>query len=96
MRINPLGSKIVVERHDPESKSKAGIILPDTAKEKPRSGKVVAVGPGRVTDDGSRQTMSLKIGDAVLFPAYCGNEISFDDKQYLIMDENDVLGTVGV
>lgn len=94
MRINPLGSNIVVKRDDPETKSKAGIILPDTAKEKPRSGKVVAVGPGRYSDSGVRREVQVKVGDTVLFSAYCGNEITFDDEQYLIMNENDVLGTV--
>lgn len=93
MKIKPLADRIVVERIEEEVK-KGGIIIPDTAKEKPQHGKVIAVGPGRVDDNGNRVPMEVKKGDTILFGKYSGNEIKIDDVEYLIMREDDVLAIV--
>lgn len=92
MRIHPLADRILVE---PETeKRKGGIVIPDTAKEEPQKGKVVAVGAGRLDDEGKRIPPDLKKGDRVLFKKYSGTEIDIDDHKYLIMDEGDVLATI--
>ncbi|MEO0075454.1 MAG: co-chaperone GroES [candidate division WOR-3 bacterium] len=93
MKLKPLADRIVVERIEEEVK-KGGIIIPDTAKEKPQHGKVIAVGPGRIDDKGNRIPMEVKKGDFILFGKYSGNEIKIDDKEYLIMREDDVLAIV--
>ena len=94
MALVPLYDKIVVERLDPISVTKGGIVLPDSAKEKPKQGKVVAVGKGKVTDSGARGQMSVKKGDVVLFTSYAGTEVKEDGKEYLVMSESDVLAVI--
>jgi len=93
MKVKPLHDRILVERLEEEVR-KGGIIIPDTAKEKPQKGKVTAAGPGRVDDKGKRIAMDVKKGDMILFGKYSGNEIRIDDKEYLIMREEDVLAIV--
>ncbi|MEO0069123.1 MAG: co-chaperone GroES [candidate division WOR-3 bacterium] len=93
MKVRPLQDRILVERIEEEVK-KGGIIIPDTAKEKPQQGKVIAVGPGRIDDKGNRVAMDVKKGDYILFGKYAGNEIRIDDKEYLIMREDDVLAII--
>jgi len=92
MKIRPLQDRIIVKRVESEEKSKGGIIIPDTAKEKPQEGKVVAVGKGKVTDDGKLQPMDVKKGDRILFSKYAGTEINIDGEEHLIVREDDVLG----
>jgi len=94
MKIRPLADKVLVERIEAESKTAGGIVLPDTAKEKPQRGKIVAVGEGKVLDDGTRRAMQLKKGDLVLFTSYAGTEIKVDGKEYLIMDESDIMAVI--
>ena len=95
MKIRPLADKVLVQRIEAEAKTAGGIVLPDTAKEKPQRGKIVAVGEGKVLDDGSRRKMQLKKGDEVLFTSYAGTDIKVDGAEYLIMDETDVMAVVG-
>lgn len=92
--IKPLGDKILVKRLEAQDVTKGGIVLPDTAKEKPKEGKVVAVGPGKVLDDGTRGTLQLKEGDRVLFTSYAGTEVKVDGEDFLVMSEDDVLAVV--
>ena len=92
--VTPLGDRILVRRMDAEETSKGGIILPDSAKEKPAEGTVIAVGAGKVTDTGERMEMSLKVKDRILFTAYSGSEIKLDDENYLIMSEDEVLAVI--
>ena len=94
MAINPLGNRILIKALEAEEKTKGGIVLPDTAKEKPQEGKVVAVGKGKVLDDGSVQKMEVKSGDKVLFAKYSGTEIKHEDEEYLILREDDILAIV--
>jgi chaperonin GroES len=94
MKISPLSDRILVKRVDEEETSKGGIIIPDTAKEKPQEGKVISVGPGRVTDDGKQQHMNVKKGDKVLFSKYSGTEITLEGEEHLIIREDDVLGII--
>jgi chaperonin GroES len=94
MKIVPLNDKLVVERLEADEKTAGGIILPDTAKEKPKQGKVVSVGEGKLLDDGKRAAFQVKVGDRVLFTSYAGNEVTLDGKEYLIMTEDDVLAVV--
>jgi chaperonin GroES len=91
-KFKPLQDRIVVKRLEEQAVKKGGIIIPDTAKEKPQEGEVMAVGPGKVTEDGQRQPMSVKVGDKILFGKYSGSEVKLDDEDYLIMREEDVLG----
>lgn len=93
MKIKPLSDRIVVERIEEEEK-KGGIIIPDTAKEKPQQAKVIAVGDGRFDEHGKRIPMDVKKGDIILFGKYSGNEVKIDDKEYLIMREDDVLAII--
>jgi chaperonin GroES len=95
MKVIPLNDKIVVERLTADDKTSGGIILPDTAKEKPKQGKVLAVGEGKVLDSGSRAAFQVKVNDRVLFTSYAGSEVTVDGKEYLIMTEDDVLAVVG-
>lgn len=95
MKLQPLGDKIVAERLEAEEKTKGGIYLPETAKEKPRQVKVLEVGPGKVLEDGSRGKMTVKKGDVVLYSSYAGTEVKIDGKEYLILSEDDVLAIVG-
>ncbi|QDU18147.1 co-chaperone GroES [Urbifossiella limnaea] len=94
MKIVPLNDKIVVERLEAEDKTAGGIILPDTAKEKPKQGKVISLGDGKLLDDGKRGAFQVKTGDRVLFSSYAGNEVTVDGKEYLVMTEDDVLAVV--
>ncbi|MDR9500844.1 MAG: co-chaperone GroES [Desulfurivibrionaceae bacterium] len=95
MKIRPLNDRILVKRMAGEEKSAGGIIIPDSAKEKPAEGQVVAVGPGKLNDKGERLAMDVKVGDNVLFSKYGGTDIRFDGEEYLIMREDDILGVVG-
>ena len=94
MKIVPLNDKIVVERLEADDKTLGGIILPDTAKEKPKQGKILALGDGKALEDGKRATFQVKVGDRVLFTNYAGSEVTIDGKEYLIMTEEDVLAVV--
>jgi len=94
MKIRPLADRIVVKRLDAETKSKGGIIIPDTAKEKPLEGKVIAVGNGRVLEDGTIRPLDVKTGDRVLFGKYAGTEVKIDGEDHLILKEDDVVGIV--
>jgi chaperonin GroES len=94
MNIRPLQDRIIVKRIQEEEKTAGGIIIPDTAKEKPQEGKVVAVGKGKVGDDGKVIALDLKKGDRILFGKYSGSEVKIDGTEYLIMREEDVLGVV--
>jgi len=91
LKLQPLGDRLVVKPVATEEKRKSGIILPDTAKEKPQEGEVVAVGPGRITDDGKRIAMDLKVGDRVIYSKYGGSEIKIDDVEMIILRESDIL-----
>jgi chaperonin GroES len=94
MKIKPLHDRIIVERIEEETKTAGGLIIPDTAKEKPQQGKVIAVGKGKVTEDGKVIAMDVKEGDRILFGKYSGTEVKLDGKEFLIMREDDVLGIV--
>jgi chaperonin GroES len=91
MKVRPLHDRLMVERLEEKEVRKGGIIIPDTAKEKPQEGKVIAVGNGKVTDEGKRVALDVKAGDKILFGKYSGSEVKLDDKEYLIMREEDVL-----
>jgi chaperonin GroES len=95
MKLVPLNDKIVVERLEAEDKSAGGIIIPDAAKEKPKQGKILALGEGRPLENGKRADFQVKIGDKVLFTSYSGSEVTVDNKEYLIMTEDDILAVVG-
>jgi len=92
--IKPLGDRVVVKPLPMEERTKGGIVRPDTAKEKPQKGEVVAVGPGRLLDNGQRVAIDLKAGDKVLYSKYAGNEVKIDDVEYLILRESDILGII--
>ena len=94
MKVRPLHDRILVKRLDPEEVVKGGIIVPDTAQEKPIQGKVIGVGSGKLKDDGTRQPMDVKEGDTVLYGKYSGTEITLDDKDYLILRQSDILAIV--
>ena len=94
MKIRPLADKVLVERVEAENKTAGGIVLPDTAKEKPQKGKVVSVGEGKILDDGTRKKMQVKKGDLVLFTSYAGTEVKIDGKEHLIMDESDIMAVI--
>jgi chaperonin GroES len=94
MNLKPLGDKLIVEPIEQEGLTASGIILPETAKEKPMQGKVLAVGPGARHEDGSRITMDVSMGDTVLYPKYGGTEVKIENNKYLILKESDVLAIV--
>ena len=94
MKIRPLQDRIIVKRIEEEETSAGGIIIPDTAKEKPQEGKVVAVGKGKIRDDGKLQKLDVKKGDRVLFGKFAGTEVTLEDEEHLIIREDDVLGIV--
>ena len=94
MKIKPLGDRVVIKPGPQEEKTKGGIILPDTAKEKPVIGEVIAAGPGRRLEDGKLITLDLKVGDKVLYGKYSGTEVMLDGREYLIMRESDIFGIV--
>jgi chaperonin GroES len=91
MKLRPLHDRILAERLEEKEMRKGGIIIPDTAKEKPQEGKVIAVGNGKVSDDGKKIPLDVKAGDKILFGKYSGSEVRLDEKEYLIMREDDVL-----
>ncbi len=92
MKIKPLQDRVIVERLEEETKTAGGIIIPDSAKEKPQQGKILAVGPGKVMDNGTKLEMTVSKGDKVLFGKYSGSEVKIDGKEVLIMREDDILG----
>ena len=94
MKIRPLHDRIIVKRLGEEEKTKGGIIIPDSAKEKPMEGKVIAVGNGKLTDEGKLLKLDVKAGDKVLFSKYAGTEVKIDDVEHLIMREDDILGII--
>lgn len=94
MKLKPLQDRILVQRVEEETTTKGGIIIPDSAKEKPAEGKVVAVGSGKVGDDGKRIALEVKEGDLILFGKYSGTEVKIEGSEYLIMREDDVLGVI--
>ena len=91
MKIRPLADKVLVQRLEAETKTAGGIVLPDTAKEKPQKGKIINVGEGKLLDDGTVRKVQVKKGDIVLFTSYAGTEIKIEGKEYLIMDESDIM-----
>ena len=91
IKLEPMGDRVVVRPVDKKEVSKGGIILPDTAKEKPHEGEIIAVGPGRYGDDGKRMAMDVKVGDRVIYAQYAGTEVKLDDKKLLIMHESDII-----
>lgn len=93
IRIVPLGDKVVLRRQEAESKTAGGIVLPDTAKDKPQKGEVVAVGDGHVRDDGSKTPLTVREGDKVIFSSYAGDEIKVGEEEYLLLREGDILAT---
>jgi chaperonin GroES len=95
LNIRPLGDKVIIKRVEAEEKTAGGIVLPDSAKEKPKRGIIKAIGNGRLLDDGTRSEMQVKKNDEVLFTSYAGTEIKVDGDEYTIMDETDILGIVG-
>jgi chaperonin GroES len=95
MKIRPLHDRIIVKRMEEQEVKKGGIIIPDSAKEKPQEGKVIAVGKGKVSEDGKKIPLDVKAGDRVLFGKYSGSEVTVNGEEYLIMKEEDVLGIVG-
>ena len=94
-KIRPLGDKVLVRRVEAESKTAGGIVLPDAAKEKPKRGKIISVGQGKLLDDGKRAKLQVKKGDEVLFSSYAGTEITVDGKEMMIMSEDDILAIIG-
>lgn len=94
MKIRPLQDRVIVQRMDEEETTKGGIIIPDTAKEKPQEGKIIAVGKGKVGDDGKVMPLDVKAGDKILFGKYSGTEVKIDGEDYIIMREDDILGVL--
>ena len=94
MKIRPLADKVLVERIEAESKTAGGIVIPDSAKERPQRGKIVSVGEGKLLEDGSRSRMQVKKGDEVIFTNYAGSEVKLDGKEYMIMDETDIMAVI--
>jgi chaperonin GroES len=94
MKIRPLQDRVIVRRLEEEEKTKGGIIIPDSAKEKPQEGKVIAVGKGKVTEDGKVIPLDVKVGDRILFGKYSGTEVKIEGEEHLIMREDDILGII--
>jgi chaperonin GroES len=94
MNLKPLADRVIIKAAAAEEKTKGGIILPDTAKEKPMQGEIVAVGPGKVSDDGKVIALEVKVGDKVLYGKYSGTEVNLDDTEYLIMRESDIFAII--
>ena len=93
-KISPLGDKILVKRLKAEDKTPGGIVLPDTAKEKPKEGKVIAVGKGKLLDSGKRVELQVKVGDRVIFSSYAGTEVKLEGEEYVLMSEDDILAVM--
>ena len=94
LKLNPLADRVVVQPAEAEEKTKGGIILPDTAKEKPVEGTIVAAGPGKISDNGELMKMTVKVGDKVLYGKYSGTEVTIDGEEYLIMRESDIFAVI--
>jgi chaperonin GroES len=94
VKIRPLGDRVVVKTLSSETVTKSGIVLPDTAKEKPQEGEILAVGPGKVMDNGKRTLLEVSVGQKVLFAKYAGSEVKLDGEEYLILRESDIMGIV--
>lgn len=94
MNMRPLGDRVVLKQVERMQKTKGGIVLPDTSKEKPMEGEIVAVGEGRVLDNGTKVALTVKVGDRVIFDKYAGREVKVDDQEYLIISEKDILAVV--
>ncbi len=94
-KVRPLGGRVLVKRLEETATSKGGIIIPDSAKEKPKEGKVVTLGTGKLNKDGKKIAFNVKVGDRVLFTSYAGAEVTVADEEYLIMSEDDILGVIG-
>ena len=94
VKIRPLADKVIVQRLEAEEVTAGGIVLPDSAKEKPQRGKVVSVGQGKLLEDGTRSKMQVKKGDEVLFTSYAGTDVKLDGKEYMIMDESDIMAII--
>jgi chaperonin GroES len=94
VKLRPLGDRVVVKAISRETVTKSGIVLPDTAKEKPQEGEILAVGPGKVLDNGKRVTLELQVGQKILFAKYAGTEVKMDGEEYLILRESDIMGVV--
>ena len=94
MALKPLGDRLIIKRQEAQEKTKSGLVLPDTAKEKPQEGKVIAVGSGKLLDDGSVKTLEVKNGDKVLYGKYSGTEVRVQEEDYLILREDDILAIV--
>ncbi len=95
LKLKPLADRVVVKPLAPDEKTAGGLYIPDTAKEKPMQGEIVAVGPGKVTDDGKKQAPEVKVGDIILYGKYSGTEVTFDNEDFLIMRESDIFGIIG-
>ncbi len=93
--IRPLGDRVLVKRAEAEERTAGGILIPETAKDKPKEGTVIAVGEGKLLDDGKRSTFAVKVNDRILFSAYAGTEVKYHGDEYLIMREEDILGVIG-
>ncbi len=94
MKVQPLGERILVQRIKAEEKTAGGIVVPETAKEKPKEGKIISLGTGKVNDNGEKQAFDVKEGDRILFESYAGTEVKIDGEEYLIMKEDDILGII--
>jgi len=94
MNVKPLGDRVIVQAIDQKETVKSGIIIPDTVKEKPQEGKIVATGPGKIAEDGKKIQMEVKVGDTVLFGKYSGTEIKIDSEEFLIMHQDDIFGII--
>jgi len=94
MKLQPLADRVVVKPAPAEEKTKGGLIVPDTAKEKPQKGEIVAVGPGKISDDGKKIPMEVKVGDTILYGKYSGTEVTIDGEEYLIMRESDIFAII--
>ncbi|WP_018962962.1 co-chaperone GroES [Coprothermobacter platensis] len=95
MEIRPLGDRVLLKPLDQEEKTKSGIVIPDTAKEKPQKGKILSVGSGRILDNGTKVPLEVQVGDIVMFSKYSGTEVKVDGEEYLIVSERDILAVVG-
>jgi len=94
MKIRPLHDRVIVQRIEEEERTKGGIIIPDTAKEKPQEGKVIAAGPGKILENGTKISLDVKVGDRILFGKYSGTEIKIEGEEFLMMREDDILGVI--
>ena len=95
MKVRPLGARVLVKRIDAHEMSKGGIVIPDTAKEKPIEGKVIAIGSGRMLDNGKKQPIDVKVGEKILFGKYAGTDVKIEGEEHLILKEDDILGVIG-